>query len=517
MVSSTAAVTAAMATENMSVPGDTRPTAALFGPALVLMTGRIIGFAVAFAIPMVLARVFDQNDFGTYKQLFLIFGTLFGIAQMGMAESLYYFLPSGPERDGRYVFNTLAVAGLLGLCSVAGLWLFRDQIASLMNNPALAELILPLALYLLFMLMAVVLEIIMTIRRQFTAASCTYALTDMARAGFYVIPVLLYPGLDTLMLGALVFALARLAVTLVYVHREFGQHLKPGRAALAEQAGYAIPFGLAGIIEVAQANYHLYAVSYAFDTATFAIYAVGCLQIPLADFLMTSTSNVMMVNMRERLLAGDLAGATAVWLDGNRKLAMFFFPLVAGLLVMAHPFIVLLFTAEYAASVPIFMLWSLSMLLTTLLTDSALRVFALTRFLIVQNLVRLGLVVALLHIFMTHFGLIGAVLVTLLADTVVKALALARIRRELKVGLRQVLPWKSLALTALLAALAALPSLGVVTALDAPNLVRLMVAGPVFALGYYVLLRRFGPLHDDEQEQISAWLRKPFHLLRRAT
>src|SRR5438552_7586713 len=57
--------------------------------ALMLTTGRTIGFAVAFAIPMILARRFSQQDFGTYRQLFLIFSTLYGLAQIGMAESLY--------------------------------------------------------------------------------------------------------------------------------------------------------------------------------------------------------------------------------------------------------------------------------------------------------------------------------------------------------------------------------------------------------------------------------------------
>lgn len=503
----------------MTIPSDTavKPLEALFRPALVLMTGRLVGFVMAFAIPMVLARVFDQSDFGTYKQLFLIFGTLFGIAQLGMAESLYYFLPSRQERGGHFVFNTLVTTGTLGLCSLLGLWLFRDDIAALMNNPALADLMLPVGLYLLFMLMAVVLEITMTIRRQFVAASCTYALTDLARAIFYIIPVLLLADLRALMLGAVVFALARLAATLIYVRREFSPELKPDRQALVAQARYAVPFGVAGIILVIQANYHLYAVSYAFDAATFAVYAVGCLQIPLTDYLVTSTGNVMMVSMRERLVAGDLPGAIAVWLDGNRKLAMIFFPLVAGLLIMAHPFIVLLFTASYEASVPIFMLWTLSMVLASILTDSALRVLALNRFLIVQNVIRLVLIVLFLHWFMAQFGLIGAVMITLLASALTKALALERIRRELKIGLARLLPWKSLVVTALLSALAAIPAWLVMSSLDAAPLVLLMVTGPVYVLCYLVLLGRFGPLEPDELVQISEWLQKPFIWLRRAT
>ena len=48
-----------------------------------------------------------------------------------------------------------------------------------------------------------------------------------------------------------------------------------------------------------QANLHHYVVASRFDPATFAIYAVGCLQIPLVDVMTTSSANVMMVKMAE--------------------------------------------------------------------------------------------------------------------------------------------------------------------------------------------------------------------------
>ena len=104
-----------------------QPLEALFRPALVLMSGRFLGFVAAFAIPVVLARIFDQTEFGSYKQIFLIFGTVFGIAQVGMAESLYYFLPSETRRGGGFAFNTLAVLGIFGVISLGALWLWRQR------------------------------------------------------------------------------------------------------------------------------------------------------------------------------------------------------------------------------------------------------------------------------------------------------------------------------------------------------------------------------------------------------
>ena len=50
------------------------------GPALWLVAGRGAGFAATFVVPLVLVRLLDQPTFGSYKLLFLIYATLFGLA-----------------------------------------------------------------------------------------------------------------------------------------------------------------------------------------------------------------------------------------------------------------------------------------------------------------------------------------------------------------------------------------------------------------------------------------------------
>src|SRR5579863_5693913 len=93
--------------ENAAGSGLAPKSDSVFKPALLLMSGRTIAFAATFFIPLVLARVFDQAQFGTYKQLFLIWSTVYSIGQLGMATSLYYFLPRTPRLGGAYAANSL--------------------------------------------------------------------------------------------------------------------------------------------------------------------------------------------------------------------------------------------------------------------------------------------------------------------------------------------------------------------------------------------------------------------------
>src|SRR5206468_9466972 len=85
-----------------------------FKPALMLMCGRAVAFAVTFFVPAVLARQFSQAEFGTYKQFVLITGTLYGIGQFGLSECLFYFLPANPTKAGRYTLNSLVMLGVMG-------------------------------------------------------------------------------------------------------------------------------------------------------------------------------------------------------------------------------------------------------------------------------------------------------------------------------------------------------------------------------------------------------------------
>src|SRR5207249_6420545 len=100
-----------------------------FKPALMLMTGRALAFAVTFFVPAVLARVFTQTEFGTYKQFILITYTLYSLGQFGLAECLFYFLPANPGRAGRYAFNSLVMLGAMGILFASVLVLNASRVA----------------------------------------------------------------------------------------------------------------------------------------------------------------------------------------------------------------------------------------------------------------------------------------------------------------------------------------------------------------------------------------------------
>ena len=464
-------------------------------PVLMLAAGRAVAFVATFATPLVLARVFDQAEFGTYKQIFVVYTTLVGISQFGMAESLLYFLPLSPGRGGRYVANALLVLTGAGLTWLALLALAGPHLSRWLGNAALPGLSGLLGAYLLVMLPAMVLELAMTARKRYLGAGLAYGLSDLLRAVAFVAPAVATRRLDFLLAGAVAFGVVRLGATLFYLGREFGGQLRPASGLVREQFAYALPLQLGVVLWVLTLNLHYYAVAAAVTAATFAIYAVGCLQIPLFDFVTTPAANVMMVRMGEAITARRPAAVAAIWRETTSRLALVFFPVIGLLLVGGRELILLLFTARYAASVPIFMVFTAGYLFTVLQTDGVLRVYAETRAVAILYAIQLALVAGLVPAFMAAFGIIGATAATAFTGGVIgKGLALVLVRRRMGVTLAGLLPWRDLGEISAAAAAAALAALAVKARLTAAPLPVLAATSCIYGATYCAIMMARGRL-----------------------
>jgi O-antigen/teichoic acid export membrane protein len=396
----------------------------------------------------------------------------------------------------------------MGLVSLGALSLGAPKIAELLGNPALAAFIPYIGVFLLLTMVSSVLEIVLTSRKRFFLTASAYALSDMLKGVCLIVPALLTRRLEWLLFGAVLFASVRLIATMFYIKREFRGDTSFHGAALKRQLAYALPFAASELLAFSADQYHNYAVSYSFDAATFAIYAVGCLQIPLVELVHGPVANVMMVRMTEEIRDGRGGSVLSIWNDTTRKMALVFFPMLGLLLVSARELIVLLFTENYLASVPIFMIWSITVLLPVLQTDGALRVYAQTRFLFWTRAAELVLTLALIHLFIASFHLAGAAMVTVVAAFSAKLLSLVRLRRVIGAAPAEFLPWKSLALNAAVSVAAAAPALLVKTYLDLALFPALVLACLTYGAVWLILAFGFRLVTDDERVALFGLLQK---------
>jgi O-antigen/teichoic acid export membrane protein len=461
----------------------------LFKPMLQLAAGRTLGFVSTFMIPVVLVRFLDQAEFGTYKQLFLVYATLYGIAPIGMAECLYYFLPMDAARAGRFVANSVLALLATGALCLLLLVVGNHALADGMENPSFAAHATLLGLFVMLTMMSAVTEIVMITRNHHRLSATVYTASDAARALSLVIPAVIWHDVHAVMMGAVVFAVLRAVGTLGYLRYELGAELRPDLPLLKKQLAYALPFAAAVTLEITQGSLHQFVVANQFDTATFALYSVGCLQIPLVDFVATGAGSVLMVKMAERAGPSEHAARLELWYEAVRKLALLLLPLVALLLVAGGELIVFLFTERFRASVPVFLISSVAIAFAALPTDSALRAFGDTGILFKMNVVRLVVVGASIYPLLSSFGLAGAAVSVVLGTVAVKAVALAKLRHLLGVGVLQLLPFRDLATTVVLSGAASLLAWGAKSMFVGSTFVSMTVAGLVFVASYVAGVR----------------------------
>jgi len=471
--------------------------------ALVLTAGRAVGFAVAFAIPIVLARHLTQEEFGTYKYVFLLWGTL-GFLQLGMAESLYYFLPQSPEQSGRFVANAVMTLAGAGLVAALVLSLMPEIIAAWLGNPEVATYLPLVGAFLALTLITAPFEIVMVARKRYALAAVTYACSDMLRALLLIVPALLVPDVRPLLIGAVLFGVARVAVMLGYIGREFGAALRPGRALWRAQWAYAIPFTAAVVLEVLQLNLHQYVVAAHADAATFAIYSVGCMQVPLVDLVAMSAANVMMVRMGDSLREG--ASVLPLWHAAVERLALVLIPFAVALMITARELIATLYTVAYLPSVPVFVISTVLIALSAFPVDGVLRVYAETKFLILMNVIRLAITVAVIGWAFLQFGLEGAIATTVVAQVVAKGAALGRIGHLFHVTVRRLLPWRAIAGIALAALVSAGPALWVRAELTAPPLMSGALVAIVYGVTYAAIVAVYFGLPPAAVGRRLKWL-----------
>src|SRR3954471_7924063 len=104
------------------------------------MFAKALAYFLGFALPLVLVRRLSQQEFGVYKQVFLVVSTALTVLPLGFSLSAYYFLPRETDaRRGAVVFNVLFFNVAVGLVAFLVLLLRPTLLASLFGSEELTQ------------------------------------------------------------------------------------------------------------------------------------------------------------------------------------------------------------------------------------------------------------------------------------------------------------------------------------------------------------------------------------------
>jgi len=491
------------------------------------MSARTAAFVLSFALPLLLVRRLDQASFGLYKQVFLLVGTAVNVLPLGFHMSAFYFLPRETTRRGEVVFNILLFHVLVAGAACLAFVLRPTLIASLFpGSPELIAYAPALGMVLLLWVVSSFLEAIAMANQETKTATLFIVAMQLARTLLLLAAAIVFASVESLIYAAIIQGALQTIVLLVYLSLRFENF---GRrfdfSLLRTQLSYALPLGLAGFLYSMQMDMHNYFVSNRFDAATFAIYAIGCFNLPLIHILSDSVGSVMIPRVAELEKRGERREIIVLISRMMRKLAVAYFALYAFLIVAGREFIVVLFREQYLASWPIFAI-NLAIIPLGIITsacDPVMRAYPEHRFFLLRARALLlgGLFIAL-WFGTRRVGLVGVISLVVLTNLLERIAVAARCGKALGMTWAEVPLFKDVGKLACAAA-----SAGVATALARAFVVTMMppffvlaVCGVVFAIVYLAAIWLLRIVSTGEREGASRALRsvqrRTTHFRRRA-
>lgn len=445
-------------------------------------------FLLKSIIGIVLARILSMEDYGSYRQLFLIYTTFSTVLLVGIPQSMLYFIPkyelSGDRK--RYITRIVDFISVLGLVFGLGILIFSGLIASRFANPSLKTLLILFAVYPLFMFVNQIYSFIMLGLKK-TENVMRFSLLGVLCDVILILGVALITRNLTMIVIAV---LCSAFIQWIYVRlqlRDYTVKYEWDKEFYRNQLRYSLPLGLSSIISILAIQLDKIVISGVFTPAQFAIFSIGAMELPFIGILNNSVNSVILPHLSA---SGDKAEAIRLYRGSIRKNALLIFPIAVLSFILASDVLTLLYGIEYEAAAPFFRVYLCTILVRIASYGIIFQALGRTKYILYNAVFTLlGNLILNLILVKTSLGMMGPAIATVIITYSSAGLYLWWIHRELHMNLNRMFPWMQLART-MIAALSAGLVVAVVLPLIHSFILRIFTGGVLY-LGAYILVGRF--------------------------
>lgn len=332
------------------------------------MFARLIGVVFSFLIPMFLGRHLSIEEYGTYKQVMLIYWFAQIALNLGFDDAAYYYYRLSKDKLALYGFNSLILNLTITGGVAAVLVLFKDQLAQRLNNPDLAEYVFPVSALIVLTLCSLQFEGFLLNTNQVKKRFILDISTELSKAIGILAGYVFFNSLHVVLLLLNLIMITRLlgAIHLIYQHhRAAGLKLWEARLYLGAQFRYGLPLGASRIVHNLL-NLETFLISSIFSLRQFTFYSVGSFENPLINTARGALYEVVNIDLVENIKGGFNRQTLKVWTSMLEKLFMIAIPLTVFMMFYSKEVMVFIFSEKFQESSVYFRVFNLFILLSCL-------------------------------------------------------------------------------------------------------------------------------------------------------
>jgi O-antigen/teichoic acid export membrane protein len=417
----------------------------------ILTLSRLANYGLMLISPIFLVRLLTVADFGRYREFLLYASILQAFAQFSINDSLLYCVPANPASPWRVVRQT----AILTFCSSFLVALVLAIVDSASSGAIVHGYLLPLVAYILVSVnldfwehlwvatghtVRVLLYSVVRLSARVIVAVSTAALTHDFHVVIWALVVL----------EAVRFVAAGVLLLIFDRSRREPALREPWR----DQLRYCLPSGAASLLTSLNRNISNVIVARSLGPVALAQYAIGRFGEPAVATLRNSVSATILPEMVRKDRGAASGTALELWQKATVINAIMLFPVIALVGRYAEPLISMLFGTSYTTAALIMQIYMLVVVRECFDFAPALRAVNRTRCLVESNVAGLVTCAIAMLLLIPVSGLAGAMFAFVIASWVDASWLAWRTLSAYRVGIRQLLPWRSIAKTGLAAAMA---------------------------------------------------------------
>ncbi len=470
----------------------------------ILSLSEFFRFFIKTIIGIVLARILSQGDYGSYRQLFLIYATFSTLLLLGIPQSVLYFLPKADSASEQkaIITRTLNLITLLAFVFAAVLIVFRAQIAILFNNPALESLLVIYGVYPLFIFVTQLFSSIMLGMKRTDRVAKFTIFSIVTDAVIILGTALIFRNLLFIVSGVMISALLQWFYAQFQL-RQYTEKFHFDPNGLKAQLRYAIPLGLSSIIGMLSVQLDKIVISSYFTPEQFAVFSIGAMELPFIGIMTNSVNSVLLPALSSNT---NIESAISLYRATIRKNALIIFPVTLFCFVFAKDILTFLYTDLYADSALYFRIYLFTIILRIASYGIIFQAFNKTKVILFNSVMVLLANLGLNLLLVRHLGMKGPAIATVAVSYLGVLIYLILIPGMVKIKLIQLFPILALVKT-MFAAIVSATAVYFGSTFLQNTILRLGIGFVVFSTIYILCGRLTGALLPYDIALVKAFTR----------